>query len=527
MKKISILLFFLSMLSLRLFAQSADWSTSVATIIYNNCSVCHHTGAIAPFPLMSYQDAVDWSFSIQTDVNIRKMPPWPPDPNYNHLYHERVLSDDEIASINDWVDNGSPLGDTTLAPDPPVFTDGNSEMVNASDTLQFAGFEVIEQEVDVYRTFVIHSGWTTTKYINQIEFLPSNPAIVHHVFIYWDSSNISFETDSLYPEVGFPGGGQGGFSPYTVYFAGWTPGSTMLTLPANMGFQVAPGSDFALTVHYAPGSAGLTDSMMVKVKFCDLPDSLVRPVYAERWLFWHPPSLIDGPLTIPANEVKTFHEKTDSFITDLSIVQLQPHSHLICTSWKVFLVNAPGDTTNLISIPKWDFNWQMGYLFTKLIKVPVNSQIWGEATFDNTTNNPDNPSNPPELVTAGETTFDEMMACRFSYLDYLPGDENIILDSSYYGFPTGIPASYYDLPLQLFPNPANDQFGIITNLPEHQLNWTILDVRGVTVKSNRLDNVRKGAFTAQINVSDLSTGLYFFTIQSGSQQAVRKITIAR
>ncbi len=526
MKKISIL-FFLSFICFTSHAQTNDWSTSIATIVYNHCAVCHHEGAIAPFSLMTYQDAVDQAFSIQADVNVRKMPPWPPDPNYNHLYHERVLSDDELAAINDWVDNGVPLGDSTLAPPPPSFDNGNSLMVNASDTLQFPAFNVIDQEVDVYRTFVIHSDWPVTRYINQIEFLPSNPAIVHHVFIYWDSSNVSFTTDSLYEGPGFPGGGQGGFSNWAVYFAGWTPGSTMLTLPSNMGFQIAPHSDFALTVHYAPGSAGLTDSMMVKVKFCNLPDSLIRPVYAERWLFWHPPCLIDGPLTIPANEVKTFHEKTDSFISDLSIVQLQPHSHLICSSWKVFIVNSPGDTTNLIYIPHWDFNWQMGYLFTKLIKVPTNSQIWGVASFDNTTNNPNNPSNPPLTVTAGETTFDEMMACRFSYLNYLPGDETIVLDSSFYNYPTGAPISIHDLPLQLYPNPASNQFGFMTDLPAHQLNWTICDLRGIVVKSSHKTNVSKGSYGEQINVEDLSPGLYFFIVQSDDQRAVKKLTVAR
>ncbi|HYV92137.1 MAG TPA: T9SS type A sorting domain-containing protein [Chitinophagales bacterium] len=526
MKKKSALLIFLSLISFKLFSQTPDWSTTVASIFYNNCTVCHHSGAIAPFELMTYNDAVDQAFSIQADVNARKMPPWPPDPNYNHLWHERVLSDDDINSINEWVDGGMPEGDTTLAPMPPVYN-GNSLMVNADDTIVLPAFTVPQQTLDVYRTFVVHSDFTDTTYLNQIEFLPGNPAIVHHVFIFYDTSNVSWIADSLSPGPGLSGGGQGGFSPYSVYFCGWTPGSSMLELPPNMGFMIPPGSDFAVEIHYSPGSTGQTDSTRIKLKFTDPSIQNIRPVYAERLLYWHTPSLIDGPFAIPPTYIRTFHEKSDSFTVDKSLLQLQPHSHLICVSWKVFLVTTPGDTTNLVYIPSWNFNWQMGYFLTKLVKLPVNSQLWGEAVFDNTTNNPNNPSNPPVLVTAGETTLDEMMACRFSMLDYQAGDENYILDSAFYGLQTGTPVSFFDLPLQVFPNPANDVLNFTTSLPAHNLNWEVMNGMGIVMKSSFETNVWKGAYAKQIDVSDLPSGIYFLKIQSRDQRAVRKISVVR
>src|SRR4030095_15031187 len=99
MKKAFLPLFSILFCSSFLFAQTPDWSTSVASIIYNNCSVCHHSGAIAPFTLMSYEDALLNAFSIQADVNAKKMPPWPPDPNYSHFAFEKVLTEDEINTI--------------------------------------------------------------------------------------------------------------------------------------------------------------------------------------------------------------------------------------------------------------------------------------------------------------------------------------------------------------------------------------------------------------------------------------------
>src|SRR5688572_17967551 len=107
-------------------AQIPDWSGVIAPIIYNNCSSCHHNGGIGPFPLMNYTDAVGNALNIKTMVIDKKMPPWPADPAYRHFAYEAVLDSSEIIAIANWVDNGMPLGDTTLAPPVPVFSQAGS-----------------------------------------------------------------------------------------------------------------------------------------------------------------------------------------------------------------------------------------------------------------------------------------------------------------------------------------------------------------------------------------------------------------
>ncbi|MCY7408710.1 MAG: hypothetical protein LH473_00415 [Chitinophagales bacterium] len=121
MKKI-ILLFFIGCISFQSQSQTPDWSTSIATILYNNCTNCHHDGGIAPFALMTFADAVDNGFQMQADVNASKMPPWPADPNFSHFAYERVLSDYELGAINDWVNGGMPSGDLSLAPPMPDYS---------------------------------------------------------------------------------------------------------------------------------------------------------------------------------------------------------------------------------------------------------------------------------------------------------------------------------------------------------------------------------------------------------------------
>jgi mono/diheme cytochrome c family protein len=106
-------------------AQIPDWSNSVAAIIYDNCTGCHRPGEIGPFSLTNYLEASDYAFSIQSAVNAKVMPPWSPDANYVHFTGERILSETQIATINDWVNAGTPEGNPDLAPPLPSFTDGS------------------------------------------------------------------------------------------------------------------------------------------------------------------------------------------------------------------------------------------------------------------------------------------------------------------------------------------------------------------------------------------------------------------
>ena len=75
----------------RLFSQTVTWSSDLAAIFYGNCTKCHNTGGLAPFPIETYNDALTWSGTISSYVSARKMPPWPPDPNYCHYSNERAL----------------------------------------------------------------------------------------------------------------------------------------------------------------------------------------------------------------------------------------------------------------------------------------------------------------------------------------------------------------------------------------------------------------------------------------------------
>ncbi|MFM7664123.1 MAG: c-type cytochrome, partial [Bacteroidota bacterium] len=109
-------------------AMAQTWSNDVAQIFYNKCTSCHHTGGIAPFPLMTYQDASPMAAAIYAAISpgaTHQMPPWPPDNNYQQYLHDRALTAAEKTTLFNWLNNGFPEGNAAQTPPPPVYNVGS------------------------------------------------------------------------------------------------------------------------------------------------------------------------------------------------------------------------------------------------------------------------------------------------------------------------------------------------------------------------------------------------------------------
>lgn len=502
-------------------AQTPEWSSKIASIIYDHCSSCHHEGGIGPLALMSYDDAVTNAFSIQSNVTSKKMPPWPADNDCSYpMSEDRSLSDDEINAVNDWVNGGTPSGDLATAPQPPVFN-SNSVLDAIDETLHLPLYSV-QLAGDEYRTFVIPSGYNTTNYINQMEVIPGNNAIVHHVLVYYDPTSASYNQDMLDTLAGFSTNGANTPSESCIMIGGWAPGAQAEKLPVNMAYAVPADADFVVEVHYAPGNAGAFDSTKVNFKYSTDPNP--RLVRVEPVLFHYWPS-ISSTLHIPANTVKTFTEKSLEFMYggNYSLLSVSPHCHLIGKTWDVYMTSPDNaDTTRLLCIPEWNFDWQLGYEFHNLIQWNSGAgyTLRAEAIYDNTTDNPNNPSDPPVDVSLGESTLDEMMVVFFSFLDYETGDENIILGDE--ATDTDIPMNEA-LPLSLYPNPVTDQIEITALLQAGDLKISIVDAAGKLVKSFNEGYQPKGAYASRLSIADIPQGIYFLEFVSGTTQTMKKL----
>ncbi len=480
---------------LNVFAQDATWNGGVGKLIYNNCSNCHHEGGIGPFSISSYDDAKDRAQSIKYHTQDRHMPPWKADPSYTHFVGERRLSDAEINLIATWVDNGTPLG-TGVSPTPPPIKTG-SQLNRIDQSTTFPKYTV-QLSTDDYRTFVMPTTHSSVKHVNAIEFIPSNAGIVHHIILYHDPSTYSRNLDSLDPGPGYASNGTGAASPNAKLLGLWTPGAGIFYLPDNMGYELPVGTDLVLEVHYAPNSNAKSDSTRVNIKYTS--STPVRVINMDLPLYHFPPVLQQPALIIPANTVKDFTQRTTSGNSDISVVGIFPHMHLIGKSYTIFSTKGT-DTTKLIRIPDWDFHWQGFYTFQKLVKIPRQSALQGKATYNNTPSNPHNPSNPPITVSAGENTKDEMMVTFIAYTTYQAGDENIILDSTLLN--TGIDQTEFS-ELKIYPNPVYDFLTI--ELEEKISSVKIISIDGRILLNEFSEN--------KIDVSKLSTGIYFIEVKT-------------
>src|SRR6202795_2943008 len=102
-------------------AANPTFTRDVLPIFQKSCQSCHRPDQMAPFSLLTYEDARPWARSIKSKVETRYMPPWHLDRTVGEYDPDPSLSDAEIATISRWVDNGAPKGDLKDAKPNPVF----------------------------------------------------------------------------------------------------------------------------------------------------------------------------------------------------------------------------------------------------------------------------------------------------------------------------------------------------------------------------------------------------------------------
>jgi Secretion system C-terminal sorting domain/Copper type II ascorbate-dependent monooxygenase, N-terminal domain/Copper type II ascorbate-dependent monooxygenase, C-terminal domain len=490
-------------------AQTPTWSANVASIIYNKCSNCHHAGAIGPFPLMSYQDAFIQAAGIDASVSAGNMPPWPPDPAYRRYAHERLLTPDEKNTLLDWVANGAPEGNPNTAPAPPVYSSA-WEIPNPDLTLKMPDYFSEAVNDDMYKCFAIPTNITQDKFIKSIELVPGNRSIVHHVLVFQDASGDCLQLDANSPGPGYTNYGGAGSNNAKLVFA-WVPGSEPYTLPDGFGIKLTANSALVFQIHYPAGTTGMLDSTRVNIKFADGTDT--REVLIASPL--NNATMVNGPLFIAANQVKTFYQEY-TVPAKLTIFSVAPHMHLIGRSTKIYGIPPQGDTVKYINIPDWDFAWQGAYQFQYAQPVDAGTVIHSEVTYDNTVNNPYNPNNPPQNVSQGEDTDDEMILTYFAYTIYQPGDENILMDSTL--LQTSVPQQLADLSVSFYPNPSENE--VYINLPNGSNN--VFNLRFFSATGQLLYN-QQITQSQWINTATLPKGLYIAEVSNKTGRQVSKL----
>lgn len=496
----------------------------VASIFYSKCTSCHNQYGHSPVWFLNYSLIVSDTSNIVSKLTDNIMPPWSPDTTYSRFAHERIITVAEKNAILNWIAGGGLKGDTTLAPPTPTYS--KYQLKGTPDLeLKIPTFTSNASANDSYVCFSIPSGLTQNRIVKAYEIIPGNPSIVHHVIINVDTigNTTSDLSGGCYTTPGsFSLGGYAPGAPPTVF-----PSSA----PLKIGITIKSGSKIVLQIHYPAGTAGQIDSTKIRLYFYPVGATGVRPVFVST-------PLQNWSLNIPAGTVKTYtaqYPASGTMPYPISMFATFPHSHMLATSIVNYAYLAT-DTVKLIRINNWDFNWQGYYTYKKMPKVPAGYKLYSKHVFDNTTNNPNNPSSPPVNVIAGTSTADEMLFDSYQWLVYQTGDEKINIDSILSKDPliTGInepELSVNNFTTYAYPNPFENNVSIGYNLDSPaKVSIEVYSIVGTCVKT-----IQNGWETSGVHEiiwdgknnegAKLASGTYIYVVRTEDKQSYGKLSL--
>ncbi|MBL8842066.1 MAG: tetratricopeptide repeat protein [Planctomycetes bacterium] len=374
------------------------WARDVAPLLFRHCVTCHRPGEVAPFPLLTAEDAADHAEQIARACRLRFMPPWSAEPSEPPFIGARGLTEAEIALLERWAAVGAPAGDLATAPPPPRFTPGwqlgePDLVVSMSEP-----FVVPADGVDLYRNFVIAVPIESLRYVRGFELRFDNARPVHHAVLKLDAGDSSRRLDARDPLPGFEEMETGEAISPDGQFLGWTPGRMPRLLPEGMAWRLPPGGDLVLQLHLVPTGKPEPLVASVGLHFTDTP--ITRLPFLMR--------LGSQALDIPPGAPD--YEVVDRYTLPVQVElhSLVPHAHYLGRSVRVAAQLPDGSERTLVAIPNWDFAWQEEYRFERPLALPAGTTLDVRWRFDNSADNPRNPSRPPARVRFGPRSLEEM-----------------------------------------------------------------------------------------------------------------------
>ncbi len=365
-----------------------SYTKQIAPVLREKCATCHRENDIAPFSFSSYTVAKRKARMIEEVLLTQRMPPWHADPHFGQFSEVPSLTTQETQNLIRWVEQGAPqdAGADPLAeplapaPDWPL---GQPDYVIKLPQVE----EIPATGVLPYRHIRIPSPIAEDVWLDATVIKPGNRKVVHHAIVY-------AKFPGAINEEGFRG----------VKIAGWAPGRGPVRLPENTGVFLGKNAQLEVEIHYTTNGTPQTDQTEIGLYVLKK-----KPEFAYRTGM-----AIKIALNIPPGEPDARTEANYTFRHDSILYTLTPHMH-VRGSWMNYEAIFPdGRHETLLSVPRYDFNWQTAYRFAEPRRIPAGTKIVVTGAFDNSSKNPFNPD-PTKQVRWGQQSWDEMF---IGYLGY-------------------------------------------------------------------------------------------------------------
>lgn len=359
-----------------------SYESQVSPILAKNCVACHSEGGIGPFAMDSYEKVKQWSGMIREAVRTDRMPPFHADPHVGAFTGDMNLSVKDTQTLIHWIEAGAPRGDGSdplkiNAKPAPEWELGEPDLI-----IELPPYKVPASGVVDYQNPVVQNPMAQGRWLRASTVKPSDRQAVHHLL-----SN-----------------GVGGYA----------VGAETSKYPEGTGTWVAPGQQFRFQMHYTPYGRETVEKTRVGLYF--YPEGSPPEIMRRSAV------IANAGIEIPANTARHEEIAYITFPENATLFSIFPHAHYRGESMAVSVQKPGSDKEELIlSIPKYDFNWQRGYDFKEPVKIEAGTRVITRYVYDNSKHNPANPD-PDIKVTWGEQSWEEM---QYTALGYRWDDETV------------------------------------------------------------------------------------------------------
>ena len=361
------------------------FTKDVAPIFHASCAECHRPGEIAPMSLLTYEDARPWAKSIKKYVGNGDMPPWKADPRHGKFSNDISLTEDEIATVVDWVDAGAPRGPRSDMPEMPTFTEG-WQLGKPDYIVDLDAIDVPAEGPDMFPNIDVQVDLPEDKWIRAVEVRPGNRKVLHHL-------------------VAFLGSGANSATAIPDFLTVWAVGTSPAVYPEGTGRKVSKDAGLRMNMHYHTYGEAVTDQTRIGLYFSDEePEKVINGQFAGTVNF-----------RIPAYDEDYRVDARYLVDEDIQLISFFPHMHTRGKSMKYTATYPDGTQEILLNVPRYDFNWQWFYYPEEPVTLPEGTVVDIEAHYDNSSGNPNNPD-PSVDVIFGEDSYSEMMFGAFEFI---------------------------------------------------------------------------------------------------------------
>ncbi|MBA3698960.1 MAG: redoxin domain-containing protein [Planctomycetes bacterium] len=401
-----------------------DYAKEVAPIIEANCRTCHQKGGVAPWAMDSHKQVAGRGDMIREVVRTKLMPPWDADPSYGKFSNECGITVAEARTIVHWIENGAaPSVSDPLAlkkPKPiPEWPLGKPDLIISIPPQNIPATGKLP-----YRTVEVPVDIPKDVWVRAVQIKPDHPEWLHHAFAFVGDDDLEipediaadprvqrllerFKGQPLPPELKarLDKGPRG----LTSFFASYVPGLDPAPFPEGTGKLLKKGTTLSFQFHYTTNGTAGTDKPKFGLYFAktkkDQPERELKVTSAFQLRLDIPPLERHSPASAERKLVK-----------DSVLFAVSPHMHYRGKSMRFTAIFPDGKEEILLSVPRYDLDWQRTYLFAEPKTVPAGTRIRVDGAFDNSPSNPDNPD-PNKRVRFGDQSWDEMFIGYLVYAD--------------------------------------------------------------------------------------------------------------